>query len=283
MSPASADLPGSPTTARLSIAIALDLGRRIKAARQAKGWTLRELGGRVGLSASAVLAAEGGRLASVETYVRLGVGLGLTPSFELLERKRPAPSRAMDPVHAAMTEAIATKLSSHRFEVGVDEPYQHFQFAGRADLVAWDREARAFLHCEQRTRLDDVQAVAGAFNAKRNYLAPILAQRLGIQGGFRSVSHVLVLLWSAEILHPLRLRTSSMVALAPDGDAPFGAWWQGHPPERGGSGLVVFDPLPGGRSDRRRWIDLDTAASGVRPRYRGYADALAVLRRSGMA
>jgi len=263
--------------------MALDLGRSIKSARQAKGWTLRELGGRVGLSASAVLAVEGGRVGSVETYVRLAIGLGLTPFFELLDRKRPAPSRAMDPVHAAMTEAIATRLGSHGFEVGIDEPYQHFQFAGRADLVAWDREARAFLHCEQRTRLDDVQAIAGAFNAKRNYLAPILAQRLAIGGSFRSVSHVLVLLWSAEVLHPLRLRTSSMVALAPGGDAPFGAWWNGHPPERGGAGLVVFDPLPGGRSDRQRWIDLEAAAKGVRPRYRGYADALAVLRRAGMA
>ncbi len=181
-----------------------------------------------------------------------------------------------------MTEAIADRLHGLGLQVATDEPYQHFQFAGRADLVAWDADGAALLHCEQRTRLPNVQDTIGTFNAKRAYLADALATRLGIRGGFRSVTHVLVLLWSSEVLHTLRLRPETFRALARDGAAPFDGWWIGSAPEGMRTGLVVFDPLPGKRTDRRRWIDLEQALT-VRPRYTGYADAVRALRGGGRA
>jgi len=95
-------------------------------------------------------------------------------------RRRPTGLRDEDPVHAAMTEAIADRLHGLGLRVATDEPYQHFQFAGRADRVAWDREGVALLHCEQRTRLPNFQDSAGTFNAKRAYLADALAVRLGL-------------------------------------------------------------------------------------------------------
>ena len=47
-------------------------------------------------------------------------------------------------------------------------------------------------------------------------------------------------------------------------------------------GTMVFDPLPGVRRTRRRWIGLDDAARAD-PRYRGYAEALDALRAAGLA
>jgi hypothetical protein len=43
---------------------------------------------------------------------------------------------------------------------------------------------------------------------------------------------------------------------------------------------VLFDPVGGGRSDRRRFVPLDQVAA-VRGRYRGYADALEAIRAAG--
>ena len=252
-------------------------------ARVARGWSIRRLASEACLSPAAVYAVEAGRPASVETYVRLAIALGLQPAIALDDRRRrPVRSRDEDPVHAAMTEAIADRMHERGLQVATDEPYQHFQFAGRADLVAWDPAASALLHCEQRTRLPNVQDTAGTFNAKRAYLADALAARLGIRGGFRNVTHVLVLLWSSEVLHTLRLRRETFRTLARDGAAPFEGWWTGTPPDGLRTSLVVFDPLPGGRSDRRRWIDLERSLT-VRPRYTGYAHALRELRIAGRA
>jgi hypothetical protein len=177
-----------------------------------------------------------------------------------------------------MGEAEAASLTAFGFEVLLDEPYQHYQFAGRADIVAVDRARRALLHLENRTRFPDIQAAIGSYNAKRAYLAPQLAERLGIRGGFRTVTHVVVALWSAEVLHTLRLRHVSFRAACPDPAGEFGAWWEGNTPDPNGSKstLMVFDPVEGRRSTRRRWVGLEDVRT-IDPRYRGYADALAKL------
>ena len=41
-------------------------------------------------------------------------------------------------VHATMGEPELAYLRGRGYGVGVEEPYQHYQFAGRADVVAWD-------------------------------------------------------------------------------------------------------------------------------------------------
>lgn len=139
----------------------------IMEARLARDWPIRRLASEACLSPAAVHAAEAGRPASVETYVRLGIALGLQPAITLDDRRRrPARIRDEDPVHAAMTEAIADRLQGLGFRIAIDEPYQHFQLAGRADLVAWDPGVPALLHCEQRTRLPNVQDTAGTSGGK---------------------------------------------------------------------------------------------------------------------
>jgi len=272
MSPARPRHEPTPGAAALVQGVAVQLGSRIREERVRRGWTLRRLGGAARLSATAVHDAESGRCASLETYARLLHALGLRFEFDLSDRRVRNPTSGADPVHAAMGELEAAHLRAAGFAVSLDEPYQHYQFAGRADVLAWSVTHRALLHIENRTRFPNLQEAAGSYNAKRAYLGAVLAERLEVRGGFRSETHVLVALWSAEVLHSIRLRRATFRALCPDSISAFDSWWSGTPwPNGRSSAFVLLDPLASGRE--RRFVDLDVASNSARPRVRYYAEA----------
>ncbi len=268
-----------PRVRSLTSRLASEVGQELRSERLRRRWTLEEVGRRAGLSASMVQRIESGGLASVDAYVRIGLALGLTPRLTMQNVRDDRPQRDADPVHATLGEIEATQLRAAGFEVMLDEPYQHFQFAGRADVVAFERGAHALLHIENRTRFPDIQGFIGSYNAKRAYLAADLARRLCVAGGFRSTTHVVVALWSSEVLRAIRMRESTFRSVCPDPAEVFSSWWDGSAPRDGQvtSSLVVFDPLPGQRRSRRRWVGLESIRS-IEPRYRGYTDALDALR-----
>jgi transcriptional regulator with XRE-family HTH domain len=244
--------------------------------RMRRQWTLRQLAGRAGLSVAAVHGIEAGRPASLESYARLADAMGLQLGSPVAHAGygRSQPSLAADLVHSAMGELEAGRLRRLGFPVSLDEPYQHYQFAGRVDVAAWDLDRRALLHLENRTRFPDLQDTAGSYNAKRAYFGSALARRLGIDL-WQSETHVMVGLWTAEVLHTLRLRAESFRALCPDGDEAFESWWRGELPERGRrSCLVILDPLATARS--RSFVGLERALE-VRPRHRSYAEVARLL------
>jgi len=270
-----------PRTIALVQRLAVELGQQVRDERIRRGWTIARLASKAAMSDGAIHRVEAGAASSLEGYARIGVALGLEVQFALTSDRAPAVIRDSDAVHAAMGEMEASHLGGLGYEILLDEPYQHYQFAGRADLVAVDRSRRALLHLENRTRFPDIQAFAGSFTAKRAYLASELAKRLAIPGRFDSETHMVVALWSAEVLHTLRVREATFRSTCPDPPERFAAWWSGEPPPTGkSSGLVIIDPMPGQRATRRRWVGLDRARD-VEPRYRGYAEALAELRRAG--
>jgi hypothetical protein len=162
--------------------------------------------------------------------------------------------------------------------VAIDEPYQHYQFAGRADVAVANLDARALLHIENRTRFPNIGETAASFNAKRSYLAAAFAKRWGLRHGWASEDHAIVALWSAEVLHAIRLRTETFRALCPDPPLALQAWWAGEFPSGHGTtlSLVILDPSPSAR-DRDRFASLEEALR-ARPRYRDYADAATRLR-----
>ncbi len=255
--------------------MAANFGEAIRDERLRRRLSLRDVAERAGVSAALVLQLESGGVVSLETYARVATALDLRPELSAMDsRKRGHFARTADLVHAAMGEAEAGHLRPHGFRVALDEPYQHFQFAGRGDLVAWDIDNRAFLHLENKTQFPNIQEAIGSYNAKRAYLAPVLAERLGIGSrGWRSVTHALVVLWSTEALRQVREHAESFRAVCPDTESALGRWWAGQVPEPGGptSTLVLFDPAPRlGRS--RALVGLDRALE-VRARYRNYADA----------
>lgn len=262
-----------------SLAPAVYIGIVIADARRARGWPLRELSARAGISVGGLHAIEHGRPASLETYAAIGGALNRELRVDLIDPRRRAPAaRPEDPVHASMGEAIASRLARYGHVVAIDEPYQHYQFAGRADVLAWDADARHLLHVENRTRFPNIQEAIGSFNAKRRYLPGVIAERLGRGSrGFVSVTHVIAALWSSEAIHALRLHPATFAAVCPDPPDAFESWWRGGAlaPRSGVSSTLVLDPAaPTAR--HRSWTPLTTA---TRPRYRGYADAAAALSR----
>jgi len=282
MSPTSSSATPSEASLALANRLAVSLGVAIRDQRIRRQWSVRELGRRSGVTASAVLNVEAGRIAGLTTYSRLVQALGLDLEAGLVHprRRQSLQANEEDPVHAAMGELEAAHLRSLGYVVSIDEPYQHYQFAGRADVMAWRLDERALLHLENRTRFPNVGEAAGAYNAKRAYLAPVIAKRLGLAGRFRSVTHVMVGLWSSEVLHAIRLRPETFRSLCPAGPAAFDAWWLGgQPPAGTHSTLVLFDPTASGR--RRSFASLAEALDGLRPRLRGYAEAVALLKETG--
>lgn len=261
-----------------SLGPAIYLGIVITDARRARGWPLRELARRAGLSLGGLHAIEHGRPASLRTYAAIGKALDREVRVELVDPRRKATSRrAEDPVHAAMGEVIAARMAALRLGVAIDEPYQHYQFAGRADVLAWDLARGALLHVENRTRFPNIQEAVGSYNAKRRYLPAVLAERLGLgRKGFSSVTNVIAGLWSSEVIHAARIRAATFGAVCPDSPAAFERWWAGDPPREGvTSAFVLLDPAPA--SPRQRpWAAVD---GSTRPRYRGYADAAARVSR----
>jgi transcriptional regulator with XRE-family HTH domain len=259
-------------------------GSKIREERLRRRWTLAELADRAGISRSLVAALESGGVVSLDTYARVAVALGLRAELDAVDpRHRHRGRPQTDFVHAAMGELEAGRLRSFGFRVAVDEPYQHYQFAGRADVVAADLEQRALLHLENRTRYPDLQEAIGSYNAKRSFLADELAERWQVTGGWRSVAHVMVALWSSEVVHVLRLRTETFRAVCSEPIDDFATWWSGRPPvtHRPTSSLAVLDPLPA-RRELYRFAGLDQAL-GARPRYAGYAEAAAALRATAVA
>ena len=227
---------------------------------------------------------EAGNVASIGAYVAIARAFGHRFEADIVDpRARIANRSHEDPVHAAMGEAESLRLSRPGVGIGLDEPYQHFQFAGRADFVAWSLDGPDLLHLENRTRFPNLQEAFGSYNAKRPWLAPAIAERLGIRKEFRSVTHAMVALWSSDVLHTLRMREASFRAVCPSPIGAFRSWWDGTEPPAGvHNTIVVFDPLAGGRSDRRRFVGLDEALR-ARPRWRGYTDALDALKAAGHA
>jgi hypothetical protein len=230
------------------------------------------------MSPAFVYLIESGRSGSAEAAVRIASALGRQAEINLVDPKRSSAGRAdlsTDLVHSAMGEFEARRLRHLGFALGIDEPYQHYQFAGRADLVAWDLERRALLHIENRTRFPDVQESAGSYNAKRAYLGDALAARLGI-ARWGSETHVLAGLWSWEVLHALRQRPETFRSLCPSTVDSFDGWWAGAPSDTGRTSVfVVLDPRARGR--QQAFVGLDRALT-VRARYRGYAEAAEAIR-----
>ena len=156
------------------------LASALPARRRGESWPEWRTPSVADVALATVHAAESDVVCSLETYLRLAGALSLRTEFDLADphRREPSTRRAQEPVHAAMGEVEASHLRAIGFRVGIDEPFQHYQFAGRADVVAWSVECEALLHIENRTRFPDIQESFGSFNAKRRYLGADLAARL---------------------------------------------------------------------------------------------------------
>jgi transcriptional regulator with XRE-family HTH domain len=283
MSPFRTVRPASAAALARVDAVHAAAGEAVRAARRRRRWSCDRLAAEAGVSRTLVYLVERGEPTTLETYARLGAALGLRLELALRDpQARGRPARSEDPVHAAIVELLAKRHAVPGRLVAVDEPFQHCQFAGRADLAVVDPVGPDLLHHEVKTAIPNTGELAGAWNVKRQYLAGVLAERHGIRGGFRSVTHVLTLAWTAECLHVVRLRTATIRALGPDPADGFAAWWNGDRPPMPGvtATVILLDPFERPRAPA--WIGTDDVHA-ARPRHRGYAGLLDALARAGRA
>ncbi len=249
----------------------MTIGTAVFDERRRRSLTTRQLAERARVSPASVNGVEAGRPVSLDVYARITTALGMSMDLGVGSRRHSRRRQDVDLVHAAMGEHEAGMLAPLGYSVAIDHPYQHYQFAGRADVLAWSMPHRAILHLENRTRFPNLQEAAGSFNAKCQYLAPVVARQMDLPP-FASQVHVIVALWSSEVLHAIRLRRATFQALCPDPPTAFLAWLRGQPPASGSvRTLVLLDPFASGR--QRAMVGLDAALADVKPRVRGYADA----------
>ncbi len=225
-----------------------------------------------------VQRVEAGAHASMTVYARLAQALSLELKVEVSDARRRTTIREdADLVHSAMGESEAALLGACGYPVGLDEPWQHYHFAGRADVLAWSVERRALLRFENKTRFPDVQDAIGQFTSGRTYLGTAVWQRLGFAGPPVSQAHVMVALWSSEVLRVIRRQPATFRSTWPDSMEVLAAWLRGDPPSTGVSSLLILlDPFASAR--QRPMTSLEHALGGVRPRVAGYAEAAARLR-----
>jgi DNA-binding XRE family transcriptional regulator len=275
MSARKAPKPSAATAAALLQASLAGLVRDERARRR---WTLRELADRARVSPAMIHAIEAGEPSSMSAVARIADAFGLTVDISFKDRlnRGARPFGQQDLVHGHLGEFEAAHLRPFGLHLSLDEPYQHYQFAGRADVLAWNVDDRALLHIENGTRFPNFQETAGAFNSKRAYLGAVMAERCGIRA-WRSETHAIVALWSGEVLHAIRRSSESFASICPDDVSTFGAWWSGAQPASGKwSTLVVLDPMASGK--QRVFVGLADALA-ARPRYRDYAEAAQAIAR----
>ena len=111
---------------------------------------MRELAQRAGVALATLHSVELGERREPRVVRATGAALGMRPTARVADARATAlVPGGEDFVHAAMGEFEARSLARPGVRVSIDEPYQHYQFAGRADVLAWDDEN--LLHIENRT------------------------------------------------------------------------------------------------------------------------------------
>lgn len=275
--------PSTPGPERRVTQAHVEMGATIKEARRRRRWGIRALAVKAVLSYGIVQRVESGGPASLTAYARLAQVLNLELQVAIVDPRRATTLRQdSDLLHALLGELEAKLLVPHGRPVGIDEPWQHYHFAGRADLVTWDVKRQALLHIENKTQLPDLQDAIGRFKSTQAYLGRALWQRLGLPGRPRSEAHIMVALWSAEVLRVIRRQPSVFRSTFPDTPEVFQMWLRGDPPTHGTTtAFVVLDPFATGR--QRGMIGLGAALAGARPRMAGYAEAATRLRQSERA
>ncbi len=279
MSPRSAQRPPSQRAAALANRIAVRFGERIQNRREERRWTLAVLAKAARLSIGLVHKIDAGQPGSIDSYARLATALGLD-LFDSGDQSRGSDDthRDQDPVHAAMGEVEAKHLRRLGYVVRMDEPYQHFRFAGRADSWpgTWGAAPSCISRTERASRTSRTRSAVTTESARTSVACwpsvsgspkggaarRMRSSRSGHPRSFEACACASNRSWPS-------VRTMSR-------SSPHGG--QANPAAGRHTTLVILDPVDFGRRDQASFIGLADLGR-AEPRYTGYAEAVATLRR----
>ena len=158
---------------------AVRLGLSIRALRRRLGWTQRQLGERVRMSASEISRIERGapHRVPIRTLERILEALGARLYLRVLWRGEEL-DRLLDHHHALIVERMLPLLALHGWTTIPEATFQVSRERGSIDILAWHQASGTLLVIEVKSVVPDVQATLGGLDRKAR-IAPNLARERG--------------------------------------------------------------------------------------------------------
>ncbi len=219
----------------------LEVGRLLRMLRIRRGWRLRDVADRSGLSPATIGRHELGSLASVSIIRTHAAVLDLRVEWRMVGRGADI-ARLLDEEHAAIVEIVAGAMNRAGWLIEPESSYSEYGERGRIDLLAFEPAGRVLAVVEAKTELADLQGLFGNLNAKAR-----LAPGIGRRKGWASSRVVTVLAVAATE------GNRSIVGAHPALFSSFQrGWLRRRLPRLGGDRVLVW--IPAAVAGRRSWL-----------------------------
>lgn len=158
---------------------AVRLGLSIRALRRRRARTQKQLGDRVGRSASEISRIERGAAhrVSIRTLERILEALGAR-LYVRVPWQGEELDRLLDRDHARIVERLIALLTHHGWTTIPEATFQVGGERGSIDILAWHEASRALLVIEVKTVVPDIQSTVGGLDRKAR-IAPTIARERG--------------------------------------------------------------------------------------------------------
>lgn len=207
-----------------------------------RGWRLRDVAERAGLSTATIGRTELGSIRSVSVVRTHAAVLDIRVEWRVAGRGADV-ARLLDEEHAAMVETMAASLARAGWQVEAESSYSLYGERGRIDLLAFDPSTKLLAVVEVKTELADLQDLFGSLNAKAR-----LAPAIGRRHGWPSSRVVTVLAVAATAAN--RTIVGAHPALFTSFER---RWSRGHRLPRFGEDRVLLW-IPAAAAGRRTWL-----------------------------
>ncbi len=233
----------------------LEIGRLLRMLRIRRGWRLRDVADRCGLSPATIGRTELGSIASVRVLRTHAAALDLRAEWRVVGRVADV-ARLLDEEHAAIVETLAAAFRQGAWRVEAEVSYSEYGERGRVDLLAFDPRGSVLAVVEAKTELADLQALFGSLSVKAR-----LAATLGRRMDWRAARVVSVLAVAATAAN------RSIVGALPALFSPFERRWLRARALPAPEGDRVLLWIPASAAGRRPWLaGRRRVRQGIAPR-----------------
>jgi DNA-binding XRE family transcriptional regulator len=167
------------------------LGGDVRLLRRQRGWTQARLASEAHVSRWSIVQVEAGRgpALRLDDLIRVAAALGGYLSVRLLFHGETL-DRMRDRRHAALVDAVVTKLRDAGWEIATEVSFNVYGERGSIDVLAFDPETGTLLVVEVKSVVPDVGGMLMTLDRKVRHAREIAAERGWLA---RSVARLLVL------------------------------------------------------------------------------------------